>query len=231
MNIIVRFYWQHDLDLVALAAHPEFDTAHWIKQALIAEVRGRRDFTIPLPSSIPYSVDLESNYVFFTLYMDEDEDIIHYLNGLRTGFRNSAIKIIFRKYLENPFLDVFFNENTYRTKSRGHAASANRRRKKSLVAKTLERTCFGEFGSVTEWIVPLLSTSRTTEKTRKAKVLSSLSRVFYSLCYAIQFCLFLDNWLCPSTAAAIPAAYPLAHANVRLYPPHMPSTSRISPAK
>ena len=137
MNIIVRFYWQHDLDLVALAAHPEFDTAYWIKQALIAEVRGRRDFTIPLPSSIPYSVDLESNYVFFTLYMDEDEDIIHYLNGLRTGFRNSAIKIIFRKYLENPFLDVFFNENTYRTKSRGHAASANRRRKKSLVAKTL----------------------------------------------------------------------------------------------
>lgn len=137
MNIIVRFYWQHDLDLVALAAHPEFDTAYWIKQALIAEVRGRRDFTIPLPSSIPYSVDLESNYVFFKLYMDEDEDIIHYLNGLRTGFRNSAIKIIFRKYLENPFLDVFFNENTYRTKSRGHAASANRRRKKSLVAKTL----------------------------------------------------------------------------------------------
>ena len=40
MNVIVRFYWQHDLDLVALAMHPDFDMGPQFKRAVIAYARG-----------------------------------------------------------------------------------------------------------------------------------------------------------------------------------------------
>lgn len=148
MNVIVRFYWQHDLDLVALAMHPDFDMSYWIKQALIAEVRNLPNFRIPLPPGQPYSIDLESNYIHFRLTPDVDDDIISFLNGFRSGFRNSAIKIIFRKYLEQPFLDVFYNEETYRTKSRSHvkkkankdkAVTSKPPQKRTFVAKPIQR--------------------------------------------------------------------------------------------
>ena len=40
MNVIVRFYWQHDLDLVALVKHPDFEMDVMMKEALSAYVRG-----------------------------------------------------------------------------------------------------------------------------------------------------------------------------------------------
>lgn len=149
MNVIVRFYWQHDLDLVALAMHPDFDMSYWVKQALLAEARGIEGFHIPLPASQPYSVDLESNYIHFRLTPGDEDDVIQLISGFRSGFRNSAIKIIFRKYLENPFLDVFYNETVYRTKSRVHDRdrrtdendgvdkSRRQKKQKSLVAKPI----------------------------------------------------------------------------------------------
>ena len=36
MNVIVRLYWQHDLDLVALTLHPMFEMGKWMKKAMIA---------------------------------------------------------------------------------------------------------------------------------------------------------------------------------------------------
>ena len=35
MNVIVRLYWQHDLDLVALTLHPMFEMGKWMKKAMI----------------------------------------------------------------------------------------------------------------------------------------------------------------------------------------------------
>ena len=53
MNVIVRFYWQHDLDLVALVKHPDFEMDVMMKEALSAYVRGNKDFSIPLPAPKP----------------------------------------------------------------------------------------------------------------------------------------------------------------------------------
>lgn len=148
MNIIVRFYWQYNLDLVALAMHPDFDMSYWVKQAITAEARGIKDFSIPLPESQPYSIDLESNYIHFQLDPEEDDDVISYILGIRYGFRNSAIKIIFRKYLEEPFLDVFWNEETYRTKARGkdrrHTPSTAAQTKQSGSGKREQQAGTGE---------------------------------------------------------------------------------------
>ena len=52
---------------------------------------------------------------------------------------------------------------------------------------------------------------------------------FYHLLFILNSRSYSYYWSAPE--AAFPATYPLAQANVRLYPPHMPSTSRISPAK
>lgn len=119
MNAIVRFYWQHDLDLIALAVHPDFDMGKWFKKAIIAWARGDEDFTIPLPDKPqPFFTELNNTNIHFRLSPQKEDDVISKLNGIRTGFRNSAIKLIFRSYLDKPYLMPYFNTQTYLTKSR-----------------------------------------------------------------------------------------------------------------
>lgn len=135
MNVIVRFYWQHDLDLVALAMHPDFDMAYWIRLAVLAEARGKGKFHIPLPKSVPYSIKLESCYIHFPLDAETDADVIDFLYGIRAGFRNSQIKLIFRKYLDDQFFDVFLQSDRYETKSRAHKQTTRRKKRKGVTAK------------------------------------------------------------------------------------------------
>lgn len=118
MNIIVRFYWQHDIDLVALKMHPDFDMSRQMKRAVIAYARGDGDFSIPLPRSMPYRVELDNCSIHFRLNPGEDDDVIAVMNGFRSGFRNSALKNIFRQYLEGSYMEPFFNEQTYISKTR-----------------------------------------------------------------------------------------------------------------
>lgn len=119
MNLIVRFYWQHDLDLVALVKHPDFKMETAMKDALKAYVRGDKDFSIPLPPPKPYRLELDSCYIHFTLDHEKDQDIIEFLKTIRYGFRNSALKMILRQYLVQYNMDVFFDDQLYAAKSRG----------------------------------------------------------------------------------------------------------------
>lgn len=121
MNIIVRFYWQHDLDLVALAMHPDFCINHWLKRSIIAAAREDTGFYIPNPRPQPYKIELSDCTAHFTLNPDTEADVIEFLNGFRYGFRNSVIKMILRQYLEAPFIAPFFNEKMYMVKTRGRA--------------------------------------------------------------------------------------------------------------
>lgn len=141
MNVIVRFYWQHDLDLVALNMHPDFDMGPWMKRAIVAYARGDEDFYIPLPRSMPYSVELDNCCTHFRLTPGKDDDVIAVLNGFRSGFRNSTIKIIFRQYLKDFYLDPFLNEETFLSKSRVHGKSAETANRPSTTAtaKTVKK--------------------------------------------------------------------------------------------
>lgn len=118
MNVIVRLYWQHDLDLIALAKHPDFEIGRQMKKAVIAFVRGDDSFVIPLPRPQPYQVKLVNCDTHFILTYN-DEDVIQYFKNFRYGVRNSAIKQIFRMYLERPNLQVFYDDPIYVTKARG----------------------------------------------------------------------------------------------------------------
>ena len=60
MNVIVRLYWQHDLDLVALTLHPMFEMGKWMKKAMIAYAQGDEEFHIPLPPEMPPEKPLEN---------------------------------------------------------------------------------------------------------------------------------------------------------------------------
>ena len=151
MNIIVRLYWQHDLDLVALCMHPDFDMGKWMKKAVVAFSKGDAGFKIPLPRSMPYRVELDNCSTHFGLTPGKDDDIIACMNGFRYGQRNSAIKNIFRMYLEAPYLDPYYNAETFAVKQRGSAKDAD-----VIIAKK----------QVTPVIVPV-STSPVVEAVRK----------------------------------------------------------------
>lgn len=125
MNIIVRLYWQHDLDLVALCMHPDFDMGKWMKKAVVAFAKGDAGFKIPLPRSMPYRVELDNCSTHFGLTPGKDDEIIACMNGFRYGQRNSAIKNIFRMYLETPYLDPYYNAETFAVKQRGSAKDSD----------------------------------------------------------------------------------------------------------
>lgn len=119
MNIIVRLYWQHDLDLVALCMHPDFDMKTWVKRAMIAFSKGDTGFSIPLPRPMPYRVELDNCCIHFGLTPGVDDETISCMNGFRYGQRNSAIKNIFRMYLEGAYLDPYYNDKMFDVKKRG----------------------------------------------------------------------------------------------------------------
>lgn len=123
MNQSVRFYWQHDLDLIALTVHPNFDFSGWFKRAIIAWVRGE-ELTIPLPlEPQPFTVNMENKKICFYLSPENDDDVIKALQEIRKGYRNSAMKLIFRTYLERPYLEPYYNEQTFIAKVRGGNAA------------------------------------------------------------------------------------------------------------
>lgn len=131
MNVIVRFYWQHDLDLVALNMHPLFNMGEAMRLALIAYARENWDFTIPLPDDMPYQVELDNCYAHFSLIPGEDDDVIACLNGFRSGFRNSALKLIFRRFLSGEYFAPLFNDDTYIVKSRRRTSGSTKKQNAS----------------------------------------------------------------------------------------------------
>ena len=122
MNVIVRLYWQHDLDLVALTLHPMFEMGKWMKKAMIAYAQGDEEFHIPLPPEMPPEKPLENSDAHFALdpKNEIENEVIKILQQFRNGQRNSVIKLIFRNYLDELFLKPYIDTNTYIVKARGN---------------------------------------------------------------------------------------------------------------
>lgn len=119
MVFTVRFSWQHDLDLIALSVNPGFSIGVEIKRAVTAYSRGE-PLVIKLPPPLKEEDYYELDNCSTHFYLDEekDKDVIEALRSIKCGHTNSAIKNIFRHYLENPMLDPYFNEKNYKVKTR-----------------------------------------------------------------------------------------------------------------
>lgn len=98
MNIIVRFYKKHDLDLLELKARENFQIGKQIKKSLCAYVRGE-NFSIEIPQEKPDRNYFKNDSVLIKLNSEKDKDVIDFMRNIHPGFRNSAIKLILRGYL------------------------------------------------------------------------------------------------------------------------------------
>lgn len=121
MTTTIRFSWQYDLDLVALAMHPDFDMASWMKKAIYAYARKDENFSIPVPEPVPYHEPLDNYCIKIYINEDSSQDVIQCIHGIRYGQRCSFFKNLFRWYMDGYFLWPYLSGYSYVTKKRGTA--------------------------------------------------------------------------------------------------------------
>lgn len=100
MKIILRLYRQHDLDLIALHKNPKFCLTKAMKVALGAYVRNE-NIKIEPPEAADFQFETIPKIVtlFLVLNDNKDKDLIKWIENVRPGYRNSAVKNIVRNYL------------------------------------------------------------------------------------------------------------------------------------
>lgn len=103
MNLAIRLTWQHDPDLIGLHMHPDFDLPRAIKEVLCAYTKGEY-FSISLPGKLPPLTEIKNCTVHISLGEITDADVIKKVLEIKSGFRNTAIKNVFRTYLDNIYL-------------------------------------------------------------------------------------------------------------------------------
>lgn len=114
MKVILRFYRQHDLDLISLHKTNGFSITTAIKKSLNAYVN-HQTLCIQAPSankldykSIPKQIQL-----ILTLDDELDKKEIDWIKSLRIGMRNSAIKNLLRGYLSYPIMSAYLANDDF----------------------------------------------------------------------------------------------------------------------
>ena len=108
MQITVRLYRQHDMDLVGLYRTKDFKFQRHMKNALKAYAEGK-DYRINHPGD----EDIRKGYVpkivqmHIYLTVEQDADAISALKTIREGYRGAFLKALFRKYLNNEPLEAY----------------------------------------------------------------------------------------------------------------------------
>lgn len=137
-NIIVRFFWQHDPDLIILFHDPRFQgrqakcSKHnphpqsnprnaFIKKILLAYLHGE-DVEIPPPLLPTKAITITNYAIHFSIDLENEKDqqINAFLNSIRDGYRNSVIKNIIRYYYtrNNGVMIDYLNNPLYIMKSK-----------------------------------------------------------------------------------------------------------------
>lgn len=106
MQVPIRLYKRHDLDLIYLYNHKDFSLTKALKLALYGYVN-KEKFFINTPKDIQ-EITSNSNKksIYFRLILNDetDKDIIEFISKMPSGYRNSMIKNLFRQYLNGPNL-------------------------------------------------------------------------------------------------------------------------------
>ena len=104
MDVYVRLYWQHDLDLIALHYSPSVPKVGFLmKEALAAHVRNT-PYEVYVPEKIMFRQPIKSCNANVRLYEGKDDDLIDYIKSLHYGLRSNAMKMILRNYLNHMFI-------------------------------------------------------------------------------------------------------------------------------
>lgn len=111
MKVILRFYRQHDLDLISLHRSSGFCMSSAIKKSLNAYVNNKT-LCILAPSANKLDYSSIPKQIQLIVNLDEklDKKEIEWIRSLRAGMRNSAIKNLLRGYLSYPIMSAYANE-------------------------------------------------------------------------------------------------------------------------
>lgn len=104
----VRLYRVHDYDLISLMLMHNFDIRKAIYISLKNFCKSKR-VVFRIPPQI-YQKPEDLNWVYtLTVYIDpeKDEDIVHLMNMIQSGCRNSFLKGLLRLYICDPAPDIF----------------------------------------------------------------------------------------------------------------------------
>lgn len=108
MQVTIRLYRQHDMDLVALYRTEGFRFQKTMKEAVRA-FAANADFHIKRPKDAPIEEGYVPKIVQMHIMLDpkKDREAIKILKEIRYGYRSSFLKALFRKYLTTEPLDAY----------------------------------------------------------------------------------------------------------------------------
>ena len=108
MQVTVRIYRQHDMDLVALYRTPGFKFQKVMREAVKAYA-AKKDYHIVRPKGAGIKSGYIPKMVQMHIKLDpkEDHDAIKLLASIRYGYRSSFLKALFRKYMTTEPLDAY----------------------------------------------------------------------------------------------------------------------------
>ncbi len=111
MKVILRFYRQHDLDLISLHKYQGFCMSSAIKKSLNAYVNNKTLCILaPSANKLEYSTIPKQVQLIVNLDENLDKKEIEWIKSLRAGMRNSAIKNLLRGYLSHPAMSAYSSD-------------------------------------------------------------------------------------------------------------------------
>ena len=109
MNVTLRLYKRHDLDLIPVVTSSTFKLTKQIKGAIRAYLNDE-PFRIPIESVAAVDNERGTYLLHFCINREKEPDLFTFVTSLKTGKRNSAIKNLLRYYLDTIYLGEYLND-------------------------------------------------------------------------------------------------------------------------
>lgn len=109
MNITLRLYKRHDLDLIPIITDPSFKLTKQIKAAVRAYLSGE-PFRIPIEHITPADREKGTYLLHICVNREKEPDLFAFVTSLKAGKRNSALKNLLRYYLDTVYLGEYLND-------------------------------------------------------------------------------------------------------------------------
>ncbi len=140
MQITVRLYRQHDMDLIGLYLTPGFKFTTEMKNALIAHVKGN-DYRISAPTTPSGYKGYLKRSIMVHLSIDRNDyhDVYKVLEALKDGQRNAYIKTIMRMSIDRMPLFSYMSGDGI-TMNRSTAEDVNEKPKEKPAATPKPKT-------------------------------------------------------------------------------------------
>lgn len=109
MNVTLRLYKRHDLDLIPVVMSSTFRLTRQIKAAIRAYLNDE-PFRIPIESVARIDSSKNVYLLHFCINREKEPDLFTFVTSLKSGKRNSALKNLLRYYLDTMYLGEYMDD-------------------------------------------------------------------------------------------------------------------------